>query len=79
MTCQQLATPGGGVAIVCGPARRCKCGGRATRLCDWKMPAKRSGTCDKPLCARCSTAPAPEKDLCADHAVAWRNWRAARG
>jgi hypothetical protein len=78
MTCQHLSVPGGAAAIVYSPTRRCKCGARATRLCDWKMPAKASGTCDKPLCTRCATSPAADKDLCADHAVAWRAWRAGR-
>jgi hypothetical protein len=56
--------------------KRCPCGRRADRLCDWKVEGKRSGTCDAPICSRCSTKPAPEKDLCAKHAVALEEWRA---
>lgn len=68
---------GTGNAIVCGPRRKpkpCSCnGGRpATLLCDWKVEG---GTCDKPICTDCSTSPAPNKDLCVEHAEAWRAWR----
>lgn len=70
MTCHRVQTPHG-VAIVCGPTKRCKCGNRATRECDWKVPTKKSGTCDAGLCPRCTTSPAPEKDLCPKHAAEW--------
>ena len=73
MTCHHLSLPDGTNAIVCGPTRRCACGNRHTLLCDWKVPAKKSGTCDKPLCARCTTSPAPDKDLCSAHAAEWAN------
>jgi hypothetical protein len=78
MTCTPVKLPGGGVAIVCGPTRRCPCGGRATLLCDWKVPARASGTCDKPLCARCTSSPAPDKDLCREHAAQWDEMKKAR-
>jgi hypothetical protein len=80
MTCTPVSLPGGGTAIVCttGRARRCRCGNRATLLCDWKMPRKKSGTCDAPICPKCTTSPAPEKDLCPAHAAAWAEWQAAR-
>lgn len=73
MPCQHVRLPSGGGAIVCTSARsqRCACGARGTRLCDWKVPARRSGTCDTPLCARCTSAPAPDKDLCRNHAAEW--------
>jgi len=75
-----MKLPGGGTAIVCsrGPVQRCKCGALATRLCDWKVPGKKSGTCDAPLCANCAISPAPDKDLCADHAREWEAWKANR-
>jgi len=41
-------------------------------LCDWKVPGRRSGTCDVPICSRCTASPAPDKDLCPDHAAAWK-------
>jgi len=78
MTCDRVPMPGGGVAIVCSQTRRCKCGRRATLLCDWKVPAKASGTCDAPICERCTTSPAPDKDLCPKHAEEFRVWKAAR-
>lgn len=71
MPCQRVLLPGGGHAIVCGPTKRCKCGNKATRLCDWKVPTKKSGTCDRGLCAKCTSVPAPDKDLCKEHAAEW--------
>ena len=73
MHCQHI-----GSAIVCGPTQRCKCGNRATLLCDWKVPSKRSGTCDAPICRRCTTSPAADKDLCQTHAAEFEAWKAAR-
>jgi hypothetical protein len=74
MPCEVIHLPGGGTAIVCsrGRRQRCACGKPATLLCDWKVKGKRSGTCDKPLCASCSHSPAPEKDLCPEHAADWK-------
>ena len=53
-----------GVAIVCTRGRRCPCGRPATLECDWKVPTRKSGTCDAPICTGCTTSPAPGKDLC---------------
>lgn len=78
MTCHHVTIPGGGSAIVCTQTRRCKCGRRAPLLCDWKIPSKRSGTCDAPICKRCVTSPQPGKDLCAKHAKAFEAWKAER-
>lgn len=79
MACEHVPVPGGGVAIVCGVRRRkCPCGRRATRECDWKVPSRKSGTCDKPLCDRCTSSPAPDKDLCPAHAEAFEEWKAKR-
>lgn len=75
MACEHVSLPGGGHAIVCGTRstrkERCACGRVATLLCDWKVPERRSGTCDATICANCSTVPAPEKDLCPTHAAAF--------
>lgn len=81
MTCEHVTLPGGQTAIVCStrPRKRCKCGRRATLLCDWKIPGKKGGTCDRPICERCATSPAPGKDLCPDHARAFEEWKAGRG
>jgi hypothetical protein len=69
--CQGVSVPGGGTAIVCGTRRRqrCACGQPSTLVCDWKVTAKKSGTCDAPICSKCSTSPAPDKDLCPKHAA----------
>lgn len=73
MICQHI-----GGAIVCrsGQRQRCKCGRSALLLCDWKQPAKNSGTCDAPICDRCTTSPAPGKDLCSAHAAEFETWKA---
>lgn len=80
MTCDHVILPNGTRAIVChsGRPRRCGCGRRAILTCDWKVADRKSGTCDAPLCDRCTTSPAPEKDLCPDHATAFARWKAAR-
>lgn len=67
-----------GIVCTSGPRRRCSCGRPATLECDWKVPGRRSGTCDKPICERCTTRPAEGKDLCPDHARAWSDWKATR-
>jgi hypothetical protein len=81
MPCERVSLPGGGFAIVCGTRsrrQRCACGQPSTQLCDWKVPERLSGTCDAPICARCSVSPAPDKDLCPAHAAAFREWSAQR-
>lgn len=77
MNCERVSLPGGGVAIVCGSRtrKRCQCGRRATLECDWKVPSRRSGTCDAPICEGCTTSPAPDKDLCPEHKVAFEQWK----
>lgn len=81
MTCERVPLPGGGHAIVCGTRqrrKRCACGRPADLLCDWKVPSRRSGTCDKPVCDQCTASPAPDKDLCPDHARAYEDWLRAK-
>ena len=79
MGCTRVVLPSGAFAIVCGARLKrppcSSCGKPAPLLCDWKVDA---GTCDAPICASCSTKPAPEKDLCPEHATAWAAWKAAR-
>ena len=75
MACEHVPLPGGGFAIVCGPTKRCKCGRKATLLCDWKVPTKKSGTCDAGICDRCTTSSAPDKDLCPKHAREFEEWK----
>lgn len=74
MSCEFVALPTGGHAIICGTRRkdRCTvCGRAANRLCDWKVPERRSGTCDTPVCRQHTHQPAPDKDLCPTHAREW--------
>lgn len=77
MTCERITFAGGGTAIVCGTRRRkrCACGRPATLLCDWKVPG---GTCDADLCSRCTTSPAPDKDLCRTHRATLAEWKSGR-
>lgn len=78
MTCEHVTLPGGARAIVCSDTKRCACGRRANLLCDWKVPTRQTGTCDKPICDRCTTSPATDKDLCPKHAKAFEAWKAGR-
>ena len=80
MPCDFVTLPQGGTAIVCSSGRRarCSCGQPAPFLCDWKVEAKRSGTCDAPICAGCASEPAPNKHLCVTHQVAFERWKADR-
>lgn len=75
MPCQVVEIAPGQRAFVCtsGRAPRCSaCGGRATQQCDWKVKDRKSGTCDRWLCRSCSHVPAPDKDLCREHAAQWK-------
>jgi hypothetical protein len=61
--------PGVVRAIVCtrGPRPTCACGRRASLQCD--APSnRRSGTCDRHLCAKCATEVGTDKHLCQAHA-----------
>ena len=86
MACQHITLSSGGHAIVCGtrPKRqRCACGRPADLLCDWKLSAEqlragKSATCDSPICGRCTFVPATGKDLCPEHAQAFKAWSADR-
>lgn len=83
MTCETVTMPNGGKAIVCGtrgrrPIKCCACGRAGNLLCDWKVPSRKSGTCDAPICIGCATSPAPDKDLCPGHALEFEAWQAKR-
>jgi hypothetical protein len=59
-----------GIACSRGPDRRCKCGRRMTRLCDFALSGKKAGkTCDAPLCDSCAVRVGPDRDLCGAHAA----------
>lgn len=78
MTCHHVTLPNGARAIVCTATNRCQCGRKAELQCDWKVPSRKSGTCDKWICDRCTTSPAPNKDLCKKHAAEYETWKAKR-
>lgn len=78
MACEVTTLPGGAKAIICSPSRRCACGRSAPLLCDWKVPTRRSGTCDAAICARCAVSPTTDKHLCPTHAQAFKVWSARR-
>ena len=78
MPCNPVKLPGGGTAIVCsGRGRRPKpcayCGRPSSRLCDFPVTKDRGvkGTCDAPLCERCTARIAGDGDLCRAHAPLW--------
>lgn len=69
-------------SIIChrGKMTPCKyCGRDHTKLCDY--PVKRGGkegTCDIPLCDRCTTKGGPNIDYCRPHAKLMRTGATAR-
>jgi hypothetical protein len=75
--CSRVTLPNGTVAIVRHSGKRpppcIKCGATSTRLCDWKLATrgKRVIRCSAPLCDKCTTSPATDKDLCPAHAAEW--------
>lgn len=76
--CLTLKTASG-VVIVCGRVLKnvswCFCGRQAQYLCDWKVPSRDTGTCDKPLCATHAHAVEQRKHLCAEHQAAFECWK----
>lgn len=52
------------------------CGWISTRLCDWKLSG--GGECSAPLCPAHAETPAPAKDLCPRHTLAYKGWLAGR-
>jgi hypothetical protein len=78
MPCEVIKFPDGGHGIICSRGPRTKpkpcvrCGEPSSQLCDWKVTNRKSGTCDRPLCQRCTFSPAEEKDLCPEHAATWK-------
>ena len=70
MPCTPFTLPGGVRGYVCtrGPRPRCACGQPATLQCD--APTKRkSGTCDRHLCAGCAVEVGVDRHLCPGHAT----------
>jgi hypothetical protein len=70
--------PDGSVGIICGlRAKRkfCACGRAADLLCDWKVKAHKSGTCDLPICSKHAQQVGLDKHLCPLHQKAWEDWK----
>lgn len=85
MPCKPIIADGKVIGIACSRGTRkkkcveCQHFG-ATRLCDWKLKGKKAGqTCDRSLCDKCSSQPAPDKDLCGAHARLWDKMKAEGG
>jgi len=75
--CHQLSIDGQRL-IICGgrsKAQFCLCGYQAVFLCDWKVSANKSGTCDKPLCAKHAKEVAVGKHLCPFHQHQYESWK----
>ena len=72
MGCEFINLGNGVSAIVCSRgAKRCKCGNRVTKLCDYPLAGKlTSKTCDMPMCERCAVHVGDNKDYCQVHARA---------
>jgi hypothetical protein len=76
--CEKVKLPGGNAALICGLRtfrKFCACGRQAVALCDWRIPNKKSGTCDAPICAQHSKQVAPGKHLCPEHQLQYDNWK----
>jgi hypothetical protein len=82
MICEIVELENGTRAIVCHRPRRCSCGKPGRYLCDWITKRDEAGkpieTCSKPVCLRCTTIPAPDKDLCKQHAAQWQAMQAKK-
>jgi hypothetical protein len=75
--CEHIQLPGGGF-VICGGRHKpkyCACGRAADFLCDWKVSARNSGTCDRPICKQHAQQVAPGKHLCPEHQRAFEAWK----
>ena len=80
--CLRHQLPDGTTAIICGmksEPKFCRCGRPADFLCDWKVPDRKSGTCDAPVCKEHAKQVAPNKHLCEWHQKAYEIWRKKKG
>jgi hypothetical protein len=76
--CQHLKFSDGSTAIICGMrggrTKYCACGRPCEFECDWKIRAKKSGTCDLPICEKHALQVGPDKHLCPLHQKAYADW-----
>lgn len=76
--CKHIKLPGGNSLLVCGLrsfGKLCSCGRDADFLCDWKVSARKSGTCDQPICAQHAKQVMPGKHLCPKHQLLYDEWK----
>lgn len=76
--CDHIKFSDGTEGIICGmrhTKRFCACGRAADLLCDWKVPGRKSGTCDAGVCRNHAMQVAPNKHLCRLHQKAWDDWQ----
>jgi hypothetical protein len=76
--CDEIKLSDGDSLLVCGLRsfrKFCACGRQATLLCDWKVATHKSGTCDRPICARHAKQVAPGKHLCPEHQQRYDEWK----
>jgi len=77
--CEHVKMSNGDSAFLCGLKtfrKHCKCGAEATALCDWKVPARKSGTCDEPICAaHAKVVGHGRKHLCPLHSHEYDAWK----
>lgn len=55
----------------------CHCGHEGSALCDWKVGERKSGTCDRVVCASHATRVGNGKFLCSEHSRAYEAWKRA--
>lgn len=71
MPCTPFTLPDGSRGIICTRTRqhtmRCACGNIASIQCD-APTRRRSGTCDRHLCAGCAVEVGPDLHRCPAHA-----------
>jgi hypothetical protein len=82
MSCEHIHFPDGSSVIICGLRRTkkfCSCGRIADFECDWKVPSRKSGTCDHGICKAHAQQVGPEKHLCQEHQKAWADWQTRHG
>jgi hypothetical protein len=76
--CRSLQFADGTFAIACGTRAKpkyCACGRAADLLCDWKVAARKTGTCDLPICPKHALQVGPDKHLCPQHKKAYEEWK----
>jgi hypothetical protein len=56
----------------------CECGRPAQFLCDWKVAAHKTGTCDNPICEHHAKEVGLCKRLCPEHQLEYDRWKARR-